>query len=374
MEVFRLDQQRGNISIWLSISIVILSAGIVAHVMALPVILNVAGRDSWISVLIAAPFFIGWLLIYNYFIKQLNGQSFLDWSKQHWGSFASWIMKFILACLLFFAGFYSLLDTMMWTVSTYMIQTPFFVISLAATVICIFAAYYGLQSIAIVASLLLPFVIFLGYFVAFSNTKYKDWDLLFPLFDQGITPAISGSLYVISALMEIWVIMLYSHHIKQKIKWWQTVLLALLLLVMVMGPLTGAITEFGPEEATKQRHTAFDQWRILSLGQFLQHVDFLSIYQWLSGSIIRISISMYLLVDLFQVRKKNFRLALLFIIGATMIALMYLPWREEVMLKLLQHIYFPALFIFVVLFTILIGISIYIIQVKERRNNEGATR
>ena len=342
--------------------------------MALPVILNVAGRDSWISVLIAAPFFIGWLLIYNYFIKQLNGQSFLDWSKQHWGSFASWIMKFILACLLFFAGFYSLLDTMMWTVSTYMIQTPFFVISLAATVICIFAAYYGLQSIAIVASLLLPFVIFLGYFVAFSNTKYKDWDLLFPLFDQGITPAISGSLYVISALMEIWVIMLYSHHIKQKIKWWQTVLLALLLLVMVMGPLTGAITEFGPEEATKQRHTAFDQWRILSLGQFLQHVDFLSIYQWLSGSIIRISISMYLLVDLFQVRKKNFRLALLFIIGATMIALMYLPWREEVMLKLLQHIYFPALFIFVVLFTILIGISIYIIQVKERRNNEGATR
>ncbi|URN95094.1 MAG: endospore germination permease [Candidatus Pristimantibacillus lignocellulolyticus] len=368
-----MDHQRGNITIWLSISIIILSAGIVAHVMSIPVVLNVAGRDSWVSVIIAAPFFIIWFLIYNYLIKQLNGQSYIEWTKQHWGNLASWIVKLILAFILFFSAFYSLLDTMMWAVTTYMVQTPFIVVSLFATVICVLIAYCGLQSIAIVASLLLPVVMFLGYFVASANMKHKDWDLLFPIFDKGYVPAISGSLYVISALMEIWVIMLYSHHIKQKMKWWQTVILALFLLMMVMGPTTGGITEFGPDEASKQRHTAFDQWKILSLGEFLQHVDFLSIYQWLSGSIVRISISMYLMVDLFQIRKNNYRLLFLSLAGVVMIALMYLPWREDTMLSLLQHIYFPGILIFVVLFTLLIGVSIYIIHAKERRNNEGST-
>lgn len=368
-----MDQQKGNITIWLSISIIILSAGIVAHVMSIPVVLNVAGRDSWVSVFVAAPIFIGWFIIYNYLIKQLKGQSFVNWTKQHWGSVPSFIIKLILAFILFFSGMYSLLDTMMWAVSTYMVQTPFIVVTLCATITCILAAYFGLQSIAIVASLLLPFVLLLGYFVALSNTKHKDFDLLFPVFDNGYIPALSGSIYIISALMEIWIIMLYSHNIKKKMEWWQTMILAFFLLMMVLGPLTGAITEFGPEEATKQRHTAYDQWRILSLGEFFQHVDFLSIYQWLSGSIVRISICMFLMVDLFQIRKNNYRLIFLCIAGAAMVALLYLPWREDQMLSLLQHIYFPGLLIFVVLFTLIIGISIYIIRIKERRNHEGAT-
>src|SRR5690606_9141105 len=126
------------------------------------------------------------------------------------------------------------------------------------------------------------------------------------------------------------------------------------------------ITEFGVYEATKQRHPAFEQWKILSLGQFIQHLDFLSIYQWLAGSIIRITISLYLLVDLFNLNKNRSRMIWITITGFSMMSLLYLPWQEDFMLSLLQYIYFPTILIFVLLLTASTGITQLFVQKKER--------
>lgn len=360
-----MDFQRGNISIWLAISTIILSTGLVSHVMALPVILNVAGRDSWVSVLIAAPFFIFWIYIYFRVIHKLDGRSFIDFLDQHWGKIATWCMKIVFACILFFNALYTVIDTMMWTNSTYLQQTPIAAISLVMLLLCFGMAISGLQSIAVVSSILLPLVTFLGYFVSFSNTKYKDMSLLFPIFDHGYTPAIHGSFYVLSSLMDIWIMILFAHHIKKKFTKIQLLLLALFFLMIVIGPITGGITEFGPTEAIKQRHTTFDQWKILSLGELMQHVDFLSIYQWLSGSIIRTAISLYLMIEVFQFKKNKQRTILLSILSVILFGLLFLRWREDLMLHMLQNIYFPLLASFVLVLTFAIIFTQWIVQRKE---------
>src|SRR5690606_31376531 len=137
----------------------------------------------------------------------------------------------------------------------------------------------------------------------------------------------------------------------------QILLLSCFLIMMVFGPITGAITEFGPTEALKQRHSTFDQWKILSLGQLLQHVDFLSIYQWISGAVIRATICIYLMVDVFQLKQNKQRLKLLIISPLVMFALLFLNWREDAKLFMLLYYVFPLHFVFVVLLTIAIVIT-----------------
>jgi len=359
-----MDFQRGNISIWLAISTIILSTGLVSHVMAIPIILNVAGRDSWIAVGIAAPFFIVWIFLFFRMIHRLDGQSFIDWLQLHWGRFAAWGMKVIFSSVLFFNALYTVIDTMIWTNSTYLQLTPIAVISLCMLLLCFTMAISGLQSIAIVSSILLPLVSFLGYFVSISNTKYKDFSLLFPVFDNGYLPSIHGGFYVLSSLMDIWVIILFSHHIKKKVTRVQLLLLSLFFLMIVFGPITGGIAEFGPTEALKQRHTTFDQWKILSLGELMQHVDFLSIYQWLSGSIIRTAISLYLMIDVFQLKTNKTRMILLTILCSILFGLLLLKWREDVMLYLLENIYFPLLIAFVLALTLAITFTQWIVKRK----------
>lgn len=365
-----MDIQRGNISLWLALSIIILSNGLMAHVIAIPVILNVAGRDSWIAILIASPLFIGWSYILFGIIKRLKQRSVIDWLNEHWGKYVTFAIKLMFFGILFFSALYTIIDTMMWTVSTYLQQTPIIFVSFCMMLLCILMAYAGLQSIAMVASILLPVVIFLGYFVATSNTKYKDFSLLFPIFDNGTMPVASGAFYVLSALMDIWVLLLFAHHIKKTPNKLQILLLSCFLIMMVFGPITGAITEFGPTEALKQRYSTFDQWKILSLGQLLQHVDFLSIYQWISGAVIRATICIYLMVDVFQLKQNKQRLKLLIISSLVMFALLFLNWREDAKLFMLLYYVFPLHFVFVVLLTIAIVITWLIVRRKENAQHE----
>lgn len=361
-----MDIQRSAISLWLSNSILLLSTGLVAHVMAIPIILDVAGKDAWISILISAPIYTIWLLFIRKVLFVLEDKSFIQWMEENWGKFIAYLIKIVLACLLLFNATYTLLDTVVWTITTYLKETPFLVIAFCALVLCLVMAYNGLQSIAIVSSILLPLVVFLGYFVAISNTKHKDFTLLLPMFDLGILPSIRGTLYVLASLADLWIILLLAHRIKTKPAKLHAVFLALFLLMMVLGPTTGALTEFGATEAMRQRHTAFDQWKILSIGKFFQHVDFLSIYQWLSGAIIRISISLFLFSELFNIKENRSRILLLTTIGVVIFGAISIYWRDDLMLEMLKHIYFPFLLSFITLLSLMIGATLLVLRWKEK--------
>lgn len=365
-----MDTQYGKITIWLAVSIVILSTGLISHVMAIPIILDVAGRDSWLSVIFAAPIFVTWLILYVWMIGKLQKQPYLEWISTHWGKYVGLLMKVIIATILFFNATYTLLDTMIWTITTYLPETPFFVLTIVLIILCMMMAYNDLQSIAIITSIMLPLVIFLGYLVALTNMKHKDWSLLLPMFEHGISPAMQGSIFVLATLMDFWIVLLFSHRIKQRSTLWRSSLVALFLLMLVLGPITGALTEFGAEEAMRQRHTAFEQWKIFSLGRFLQHVDFLSIYQWLAGAIARITINWFLLMDLFQFKKKKSKVWFLIITGLIMFFISFRYWRYDVLLDILHDYYFPFMLGFVIFISLSMGITIMIVKRKEKRQHE----
>ncbi|GKU80521.1 endospore germination permease [Paenibacillus sp. L3-i20] len=364
-----------SISIWMSFSIVILSAGLVSHVMSIPVILGISGRDSWLSVIIAAPLFLLWLITVFGIMKQIKGQRLPDWIHRKFGVVTAWIFRLSAALVLLISGTYTLQDTSMWISTTFIFETPYMVTILTGAAIALLAAYGGIRSIALTSSVLLPLVILLGYFVSISNVKYKDYSLMFPILNEGWMPVWKGAFYVIAGLLETWILILFQHELKSKMKLWHLIILGIFLISMTIGPIIGAITEFGPDEAAKQRHTAFEQWKIISLGDLLQHVDFMSIYQWLCGSFTRISIALYLVVDMLDIRKPQRRLLGLTIVTLVMAIIAYQPWRDDQTLTYLQRYHMPGLFVYVVGITFLLAIATLVTREKRKeKSTNGASK
>src|SRR5690606_24383755 len=116
-----------------------------------------------------------------------------------------------------------------------------------------------------------------------------DYSLLMPVFEHGLKPVLMGSMYVGGGLTELIVLLFMQHRLKKQVKYWHIVLLSLFLTFLVFGPTTGAIAEFGPVEASNLRYPAYEEWRLVKIGKYVQHVDFLSIHQWMSGAFARIA-------------------------------------------------------------------------------------
>lgn len=182
-------------------------------------------------------------------------------------------------------AYVTLFNTITWTTSTYMQLTPNAIIALPYLILCGLAAYYGIRSIVFTAGILLPIVIALGFLVGIGNYHIKDYSLLLPLFEKGYGDMFVASFLVMCGFAELIFILFIQHHARTKLKTGYLFVLAFLLFGLALGPLVGAITIFGIEEAERLKYPAFSQWRVLELGQYLTRLDFFSIFQWLAGAL-----------------------------------------------------------------------------------------
>ena len=81
-------------------------------------------------------------------------------------------------------------------------------------------------------------------------------------------------------MVELLLLLFLQHKVPQPIRYKHLAVAGILLTGLTIGPLIGAITEFGPVEASKQRFPPYEEWGIASLGKFIEHIDF---YLFISG-------------------------------------------------------------------------------------------
>ncbi|MEH6996690.1 GerAB/ArcD/ProY family transporter, partial [Neobacillus drentensis] len=133
----------------------------------------------------------------------------------------------------------------------------------------------------------LPLVSLFGFLVGIGNFSNKNYNLLFPIFENGFDGFFQGFIYTFSGMFEIIFILFLTPYIKDRIKAKWLIFVGFILVSLTLGPLMGAITEFGSVEAAKLKNPAYEQWKLLMLGVHITRLDFLSIFQWLSGAFIR---------------------------------------------------------------------------------------
>lgn len=114
----------GKISFIQAASIIMLTVGLTNHVMIIPILLDEAGRDSWISVIIASLAYIPIIICIHYIIKKTGQMSIRDWLSDRFGRWATWPFLLIFIVYFVFMGAFTLKDTNTWTISSYLPGTP----------------------------------------------------------------------------------------------------------------------------------------------------------------------------------------------------------------------------------------------------------
>ncbi|WP_185147965.1 endospore germination permease [Peribacillus simplex] len=359
-----------SISTFQATMVLILSIGLMNHVIVLPSLLGATGRDSWISALGTGVLFLLWLPMVYWIINKTKQQPIIGWLHTHSHPLAAWSIKILLFLYIMLNVFVTLYSTFSWVNSTYMIQTPEYILFIPFIILCFFAAEAGIKTIAIAGGLILPLVVALGFMIMTANMQFKDYSLLFPIFENGVTPVWNGVVILGGGFSEIFLLVLIQQFVNTKIKFRSLLFLGLFILFISMGPIIGSITEFGPEQAAKINNPAYAQWRLLTMGKYLNRLDFLSIYQWLSGAFIRVSLSIFLMGELFQIKSKKMKNILLLVISVTLIIALWIPIDIPAFRDFTDRYYFKLSVICILVITLFISLVIFL---KERVKKNGAS-
>ncbi|MEC0128789.1 GerAB/ArcD/ProY family transporter [Paenibacillus pabuli] len=351
--------------------LIMLSVGLISHVLIIPALLSSAKRDAWISVLLSAVPYLLFTLMLAYVSRFLQHQNLHDWLTSHLGKPLG--LLFRIGNSLFFLSiiYFTLHDTTTWAKTNYLTETPILVTSIALMSLCAYAAYKGMRSLAFTAGLILPLVVLLGFYVAIVNTQYKDYSRLLPVLEHGWHPVLHGVVYSLAGMFELLFIWYIQPHLSKRIRVWQYLMLAFIILGLTLGPLIGAIVEFDPFEAAKMRYPAFEEWRIASLGKYIAQTDFFSIYQWLAGSFIRISLAMYIVIEIWNIKRASRRIISCISLAVVFIFSMMYPLDDMTFEKLLVHYIFPFNLMYLSGLAVIATTVAYISSRHQRRKHHG---
>ncbi|MGE7910383.1 endospore germination permease [Lysinibacillus xylanilyticus] len=290
----------GSISILHVVFLSMTVIGLKNHVTIIPPLLNVAGRDGWASVLMATVIIFFWLFLLVYIQKKTNQEPIRDWLEAKIGKIGSTTVIYIIVIYLLILAAFTMVETLQWISSTFLPETPSIILLLIYTILCILLVTTSLQTMVILNVFVLFGVVVFGFFVAFTNLQVKEYELLRPFFEHGFQPVIKGMIYPASGFIELIILLFLQHQFKERLRWYHFGIILIILMGLTLGPLMGAIAEFGPTEAAKQRYPAYEEWGLVSIGRYIEHLDFFSIYQWLTGTFIRVSFLLYVIADLLK--------------------------------------------------------------------------
>lgn len=292
--------QNGSISVLHVILLSMTVIGLKNHVTIIPSLLEGAGRDGWISILLAALAAVPWICILVYIHWGSERKHLVDWLEERAGKFLSTVIRCSLAIFLIILAAFTMGETLEWISATFLPTTPLVLLLLIFSLLCILLATTDLQAIVTINALVLFVVVILGFFVAFTNLQVKDYNLLRPFLEHGLLPVVHSAVYPASGFAELLVLLFIQHRVKDSFRWYHFAIMLFILTGLTIGPLIGAITEFGPEEAAQQLYPAYEEWGLVKIGRFFEHLDFFSIYQWLTGAFIRIGLLLFIAIDLLK--------------------------------------------------------------------------
>jgi len=358
---------RQPLSVWQLLCIVMLSAGLMNHVLVIPILLEAAHRDAWIAAIGALLILPLWLPLLYFVIKQTSGRSLFDWLKTQYSRAAAYLFAFSSMIFLLVHSFVTLNDTVTFTTTSYLTATPRWALIVVIAVFCFYNAYYGIQSVANTALIILPFVTLFGFFVMLSTTPHKDYSLLQPTLEHGWGPVFQGMAYAGAGYAEIIILLFLSHRLPRTFSIKSLTLIAILTGSLSIGPTIGAITEFGPEQATRLRYPAFEQWRMVNLGTYIEHVDFLSVYQWLSGAFIRISLFTALIVELFPVKDLSTRRWILVVVYLAIVLASLAPISDEQFFHFVKYVVLPSSLAFSLALSVVLSALGGLAYLKKKR-------
>ncbi|WP_372637032.1 endospore germination permease [Cohnella sp.] len=337
------------------------------HVFIIPHLIKDAGRDAWISILMAYPPLVLWTFVLFLILKSMGTVPLNQWLNGKIGRTASAALCWGLAVYFLLLGTLIVYDMSLNTKIFFLPKTPNPIIALSFVTLSYFAARFGLKTIIYLSILLLPAVSILGHFVSISTIDSKDYSMLKPFFSEGMSADLRGAIIVFGGSIELLLLVVLQHQLKKPLNF-GTILLAMTLLVgLTFGPCVGSLTAFGPNIAGSLRFPAFEQWRLVSLGEYISHVDFLAVFQMMSGSLTRTALQLYLISELVGIRSPVWKQSAMIVAALVMASPSLLKLSDLWVQRMIHDHFYATSFIF--------GIAVlFILFVVSRLPERGKVR
>ncbi|HHY74285.1 MAG TPA: endospore germination permease [Bacillus bacterium] len=353
------------------ILLLVTASGIKTHVFCISPLLTTSGRDAWITVLITIGLFLFWLPFLIYIHKKTNNRSLYSLLSEILGMKITYFINFIIIIFIALEIAVSLRETITWTTIAYLPETPQILVSLILIILCWFLASSNFGTINTINVFLLFFIVIFGFFVSIANIQYKNFSLLFPVLEHGYGSVFEGIIYPAAGYTELFFFLLLQHKVHNRLRFRHFFITLIILGALTFGPLVGSIIEFGPIEATKQRFPPYEQWGLVSIGRFIEHVDFLSIYQWLSGIFIRISLLLFIIKESLQIKNNRIKNIILFFLSIVIGGIIMVPITDFQFTYILKAYILPVSFWFLFCFSILFTIVAIIYSRQKGGKSNG---
>ncbi|MBO0999656.1 endospore germination permease [Bacillus sp. SD075] len=275
---------------WETFFLLAMTLPIMGHIVILPLMLDVAGRDAWISIFISLPVaFMFAIAIYRLRLKYPK-QNISDMLHNLLGKpFGTLIMMVFIIYFLFLTVFsFALLVDFVYI--AFLPETPRLAILVWFLIFFVYASIKGIKRIALTAGILAMIALVTGHTITLLDTRMKDWSQLQPIFEFGWSPTLWGALLLVSIWIELLLLLCVPiQNIREKRMFLLWSMGILLNALMMFSTTTGSIAIFGLGQADNFVYPSLESVRIISLG-FIDRFDIYGLILMAVGSYIRCSL------------------------------------------------------------------------------------
>ncbi|MGN8645863.1 GerAB/ArcD/ProY family transporter [Gracilibacillus sp. HCP3S3_G5_1] len=319
----------------------IASITVTGHLLFIPVIINHAGRDSWLSVVLAIfpAVLIGFVI--SLLAQRYPEHTLIEYCQIILGK---WIGKLIAIVFLFYffhEASLSLRGFGEFYTSAITPRTPILVYFIAMLILATYAVRNRLEILARTNQTFLVLMIPIGIVASILTHKDKDYGNLLPMLEEGFTPVMFGAFNLTSLYSSFIVLGMIFPYITNKNRLKRlSIITMIILIIMFIGPVTGVVTIFGEERAMGLYFPTFQSLRDIEIGEF-QRLDIIGVLLWSMGSFSKVTLFFYAIVvglaQLFQLDDYP----ILVIPTAALLAILSLITSEDLIgiYRFLMHIY-----------------------------------
>ncbi|NHM27557.1 endospore germination permease [Desulfofundulus sp. TPOSR] len=257
------------------------------------VVAGVAGRDAWITVILAVLYaFIIWAVAIG-LASRFPRQTVIHYSKEVLGPILGGFIGLLLIIFFFFVGASvtrMLADVM---VTAFMPSTPLVVFTTSVMLVASYAVFSGLEVIARVNEIMLPLGLAALIFVGFGSLPQVDFGRYLPLMERGLGPVNWGSIILVSTVAEIVIVLMLYPYINGQTRVGVNGLWVLLGLGAAMQIGVLAIGLFTAEVTAAMNFPALEMVRAIRLGAFMTHLDVVIVAVWVGGIFLKLALLYY---------------------------------------------------------------------------------
>ncbi|MFL0504342.1 endospore germination permease [Ureibacillus sp. 179-F W5.1 NHS] len=272
------------------------SITVTGHLLFIPVIIDHAGRDSWISLLLAIfpAILIGFTVAL--LSQRYPGRSMVEYCQLILGKWLGSLVVIIFLVYFLHEISLSIRGFGEFYTSAVTPRTPIAVFFIAILILAAYAVHCGLEVISKTNQAILVILIPIVIFATILTQKDKDYLNFLPILENSIGPALDGTLALTSLYSSIFVLSMIFPYVNntKRLKRYSIVTM-IILVIMFIGPITGVVAIYGEERAKGLYFPTFLTLRDIEIGA-LQRLDILGILLWSLASFAKVALFLYAIV------------------------------------------------------------------------------